>query len=164
MDAHLAKPYTRKQLATILARWLPAELVEQPPEGEGEEDGRPANPPEARDSVLDQSALDNIRAVDDDGSVLAEVIQMYLDEAPQHMAGMRSALEQGRYAELGRVAHALKSASFNVGAKSVGELCRRVERQCKAGETADVGDIVAAIAATLDRVQPILRSEMKVPA
>ena len=96
--------------------------------------------------------------------MLAEVIQMYLDEAPVHMAGMRGALEQSRFADLGRLAHALKSASFNVGAKSVGELCRRVERQCKAGEAADVGDLVAAIGATLERVQPILRSEMRVAA
>ena len=164
MDAHLAKPYTRKQLANTMVRWLPAELVEQPADIEGGEDGRAAAPPQAHESELDQGALDNIRAVDDDGSVLAEVIQRYLDEAPVHMAGMRSALEQGRFAELGRAAHALKSSSFNVGAKSVGDLCRRVERQCKVGEATDVGDLVAALGATLERVQPILRSQARLAA
>ncbi|MBL8304189.1 MAG: response regulator, partial [Ideonella sp.] len=74
MDDHLAKPYTRKQLAGMLARWLPSDCVEAP-EDEAV-DTRPAPEPTPRDSMLDRTALDNIRAVDDeDGSVLAEVIQ-----------------------------------------------------------------------------------------
>jgi len=190
MDAHLAKPYTRHQLARLLERWLPADRVTRAsaepaqagtPGGAAGSEGTttpgglatvpgslPAAPPAAKDgtrhAVLDRAALDNIRAVDDDGSVLVEVIQMYLDEAPTHRARLRAALEASDLAEAARVAHALKSASFNVGAKALGEMCRRVERQCKDQQAQGLAELVAAIESMLDRVGPALRAEMKQPA
>ena len=176
MDAHLAKPYTREQLARMLERWLPADRVVQagdaaaPARGrDGATEGGAAAPaPAAKDAtrhaVLDRTALDNIRAVDDDGTVLAEVIQMYLDEAPTHRARLRAALDAGDLAEAGRVAHALKSASFNVGAKGLGELCRRLERQCRDNQPAGLADLVAAAESMLERVAPALRAEMRQPA
>jgi signal transduction histidine kinase/CheY-like chemotaxis protein/HPt (histidine-containing phosphotransfer) domain-containing protein len=164
MDAHLAKPYTRKQLASILARWLPAEHVSRREVPQATETAAVAQAVESRDRVLDRAALDNIRAVDEDGSVILEVLQMYLDEAPQHMSGLRSALTSSNATEMGSVAHALKSASFNVGAKSLGELCRKLEQRAKAGDLSAAGDLVAAIEAMMERVQPALRAEMRQPA
>ena len=58
----------------------------------------------------------------------------------------------------------MKSSSFNVGAKSLGELCKRLERQGKDGDAAGAGDLVAAIEITLEDVKPLLRAEMKVAA
>jgi PAS domain S-box-containing protein len=181
MDAHLAKPYTRQQLARLLERWLPPDRIVQAAaqgdrglgsaaaSGSGSPGAGtvPSAPPAGRDTrhaVLDRAALDNIRAVDDDGSVLAEVLQMYLDEAPTHRAGLRAAVDAGDLDEAGRIAHALKSASFNVGAKALGELCKRLERQCKDGEKAAVGDLAAAAENMLERVLPALRAEIKQPA
>ncbi len=163
MDDHLAKPYTRKQLCSKLARWLPADRV-QAPAADDDAATDAADKTPVRDTILDQAALDNIRAVDEDGSVLAEVIQMYLDEVPQHLADLRAAWSRRDGAALGRSAHALKSASFNVGAKGVGELCKRLEKQGKSGALSDAEELVAAITALLDRVQPALRAEMRQPA
>ncbi len=164
MDAHLAKPYTRKQLASMLVRWLPDDKVEHTGNtGFDEAGAAPVKPPPA-ESQLDQAALDNIRSMDDDGSVLCEVIQMFFDEVPGHLQGMQHALDAGDAAALGRHAHALKSASFNVGAKGVGELCKRLEKEAKSGTTSGLVDLVGAINATLDRVQPALRAEMRQPA
>jgi len=168
MDDHLAKPYTRQQLAAVMMRWLPAELIERPaPAGDpspGAATAAAAARPKPNAGMLDQRALDNIRAVDDDGSVLDEVIQMFLDEAPEHLAALRQAQAGGDCVELARVAHAMKSSSFNVGAKSLGELCKRLERQGKDGDAAGAGDLVAAIEITLEDVKPLLRAEMKVAA
>jgi len=161
MDDHLAKPYTRHQLGSMLGRWLP-DLVQAGDQDEAV--AAPAADTTPRDSVLDQAALNNIRAVDDDGSVLVEVIQMYLDEVPQHMADMKAALSARDGPALARSAHALKSASFNVGAKGIGELCRRLEKQGKGGELAEAQDGVAAVEALLDRVRPALEAEMRQPA
>jgi PAS domain S-box-containing protein len=159
MDGHLAKPYTRQQLAAILTRWLPPELVERQAAGDGADARRPAA--DARTGSLDQAVLDNIRAIDDDGTVLNEVIQMFLDEAPGYIEALRNALGSADAAQLGRVAHSMKSASFNVGAHALGELCRRLERQGKAGEIAGAADLVAAIEALLKNLQPLLRAEMR---
>jgi PAS domain S-box-containing protein len=177
MDDHLAKPYTRHQLARLLMRWLPADRVVRASEGaagaaaaaEGEAGlatvpGALGAKDATRHAVLDRAALDNIRAVDEDGTVLIEVLQMYLDEAPSQRARLRAAIEGGDLAEAGRVSHALKSASFNVGAKALGEMCKRLERQCKDGQDAGLADLVAAIDSLFDRVAPALRAEMKQPA
>ena len=164
MDDHLAKPYTRKQLASILMRWLPPHLVDCRGAGEADNPSRPAPLGKGSEKLLDRAALDNIRSVDEDGSVIAEVIQMYLDEAPMHIEGMRQALAGGDGEQLGNVAHALKSASLNVGARSLAELCRHLERQSKGSELSETGDLVAAIEAMLGRVNAALRTELRQPA
>jgi two-component system, sensor histidine kinase and response regulator len=159
MDDHLAKPYSRKQLASMLARWLPTDKVLQAAEVAAPTATSPANP-DSTAPLLDPAALDNIRSIDEDGSVLTEVIQMFLDEAPPHLARLQQHLADGAASELGVVAHALKSASFNVGAMALGELCRRLERLGKAGDLAGAVDLVLAIEQQWARVQPALREHM----
>ncbi len=175
MDAHLAKPYSRKLLTAMMAQWLPAQMVVAAPVSEVAMTGPDlataapvATPSAANEAVLDQAALENIRSLDSDGTVLCEVIQMFLDEAPGHRAGLHAALKAADAAELARVAHALKSASFNVGAKPLAELCRELERQAKAGATAGVSAGVAESVADIERLlqhfEPLLRAEMRLPA
>ena len=159
MDDHLAKPYTRKQLAQLMKRWLPADQV-----ASAEAPARPADPPappSEDDTLLDQAALDNIRAIDDgDGSVIREVIEMFLAEAPGHLQGLDAALERSDGVAVGKVAHALKSASFNVGAARLGETARDLERAGKAGDLATAKRLVATVNGLFQRVEPLLRREM----
>ena len=54
MDDYLAKPYTRKQLAGVLARWLPAQLAEGEARGGCGSGARRAIAP---DATLDRRAL-----------------------------------------------------------------------------------------------------------
>jgi signal transduction histidine kinase/DNA-binding response OmpR family regulator/HPt (histidine-containing phosphotransfer) domain-containing protein len=167
MDDHLAKPYSRRQLASIMARWLPAHLVER------SADADPSHPVplvvtalSTADGKLDRRALDNIRAIDSDGgsALLDEMIGMYLDEAPRHLSKLNVALLRQDAAEIGLVAHAFKSASQNVGANQLGELCRELERQGKAGEIADAADLVQALEKQFQAVRPLLLAEMGQPA
>jgi two-component system, sensor histidine kinase and response regulator len=175
MDDHLAKPYSRKQLAATMARWLPSQLVEQAhgeattqpsrlaalasPTGNGPLDSPAGAAPVG---ALDEKALDNIREIDSDGSagVLAEVIGMYLSEAGVQIQRLRDALERSDPQALDRVAHALKSASQNVGATQLGELCRRLERQGRAGQLGGAAELVRAIEQQLDLVRPLLLAEI----
>ena len=159
MDAHLAKPYTRKQLATVLTQWLPADRIEQV-SVEAVAGVFEPTAGEAQDPVLDTAALANVRAVDGDGAVLAEVIDIYLADAPEQMQSLRNALEGGRLGDLGRSAHALKSASLNVGAKSLCELCSRLERQARAGQSAGTAELVAGIESLMAHVCNALRTEL----
>jgi PAS domain S-box-containing protein len=172
MNDHLAKPYSRKQLTSVVARWLPPHLVEcaAPCEAQAEDSSvakaqqqQPASPSTAA-PLLDQAALNNIRALDDSGAVLIEVIQMYLDEVPQQLSALSSALAAGRGLELGRIAHALKSASLNVGAKTLGGLCKELESLGKANDIAGAAPLVGAIQAQYEKLKPLLVVEMGVPA
>ncbi len=176
MDDHLAKPYSRKQLATTMARWLPSQLVELSGNDGNTQPSRlaplasitgpetlEAKPGTSGFAALDQKALANIREIDADGSagVLAEVIGMYLDESGLHLQRLRDALERHDPQALDRTAHAFKSASQNVGAMQLGELCRRLERQGRAGQLAGASELVRAIEQQLDLVRPLLLAEIE---
>ncbi len=165
MDDHLAKPYTRKQLSRVLARWLPADKVRNAPGTEAAAPAAPGEAPPPREdnggeALLDAAALAGIRSLDEDGAVLQEVIQMYFDEAPVHLRGLHAALESASPAELGRIAHAFKSASFNVGAKRLGETCKRLEKLGKAEQMEGAAELVATIDGLYRQVVPKLREEM----
>ncbi|MGD9841716.1 MAG: Hpt domain-containing protein [Steroidobacteraceae bacterium] len=50
------------------------------------------------------------------------------------MAGIRTAVANGDAVTLKTIAHTLKSASFSIGAKQIGELCATLEAAGRAGE------------------------------
>ena len=186
MDDHLAKPYSRKQLGAAMARWLPSHLVELvggfdmtvpshlaelgratvpsllAPAGATTEASPPAPAaPATTPGALDTRALHNIRELDADGAVLTEVIAMYLDEAARNLNRLKTAVESQDAGEVDRAAHAFKSASLNVGALQIGEMCRKLERQGKAGELSGAVDLVQTIERQLERVRPLLLAEMR---
>ena len=167
MDGHLAKPYTRKQLGALMARWLPAQLVE------GCADAPRTQPaplvarvePAATGEALDVKALASIRELDDgEGAILAEVIGIFFDETPRHLEGLRNAVSAKDASELARVAHAFKSASGNVGAAGVVRLCRELERIGRSGELADAPPLLLEIEQQVEAVRPLLKAEMGTPA
>ncbi len=163
MDGHLAKPYTRMQLGALMARWLPAHLVE------GSADAPRTRPaplvaaaePAVVAAALDTKALASIRELDDgEGAILAEVIGIFFDETPRHLDGLRNAVGGKDAGELARVAHAFKSASGNVGAASVVKLCRELERIGRSGELADAAPLLREIEQQVEAVRPLLKAEM----
>jgi CheY-like chemotaxis protein len=157
MDDHLAKPYTRQQLAGVLARWLSPDQVL--PGSDEPVDDVTSSAVEDAAPLLDSAALENIRSIDDDGTVLAEVIQMFQEEAPAHLAGLQAAVNASQAASLGSIAHALKSASFNIGAMALGETCRRLERLGKAGDLGGAPELVASIERQLLQLEPVLNEQ-----
>jgi two-component system sensor histidine kinase/response regulator len=166
MDDYLAKPYSRRQLCAVMARWLPADLVQITSDTVSTKQPVPLEPAAAEvGAVLDAKALDRIRALEEPGSasVIEEVIGLYLHESGQHIARLRAALANSDVRELGRVAHAFKSASQNVGAIRLSELCLQLERQGKTEELAGTAGLVAAIENQLELVEPALLAEMGQP-
>src|SRR5438477_249157 len=166
MDDYLAKPYSRMQLCAVMARWLPADLVQITSDTVSTKQPVPLEPAAVEvGAVLDAKALDRIRALEEPGSasVMEEVIGLYLHESGQHVARLRAALANSDARELGRVAHAFKSASQNVGAIRLSELCLQLERQGKTEELAGAAGLVAAIENQLELVEPALLAEMGQP-
>lgn len=166
MDDHLPKPYSRKQLIGLMARWLPAHLVERAADAAASDAAPLATTDAPTPIALDQNALTQIRALEESGStaILDELIGMYLEEAPLHLTALREAAEAKNGPELTRVAHAFKSASQNVGARHLGDLCRQLERQSKAGEIVQAATQVRAIEEHFESIQPLLLAEMGEPA
>jgi two-component system sensor histidine kinase/response regulator len=80
----------------------------------------------------------------------AEIIAIFLGDAPNHIAAIRHALASRDAAGVAEAAHALKSGSGNVGATRVYELCDALEG------IAGRGDLSAA-AAIFDQLEMELR-------
>jgi two-component system, sensor histidine kinase and response regulator len=135
MDRYLSKPFTLDQLCEVLQSCV---------------SGTPATPRSltlpaptqrqrgAQNVTLDSQVLDRIRALSRPGepNLLLKVVGLYSSSS----AALVQALTQAAIGEdveaIRQAAHALKSASANVGASNFSDLCRDVERAAAEGNFA----------------------------
>ena len=114
MDDHLSKPFKKHQLRELLEHWLshaPGDACDTVPDGD-------PDTPVSVAHVIDDTTLDELRALDDDGSgeSLRAVLTVYLGKSPKLMTQLAHAVETGDAETMGQIAHGLRSASANVGA------------------------------------------------
>ncbi len=98
---------------------------------------------------------------EDDASLIAEVVGVYLEDAPLRIARLRLALAAGDRREAGRQAHTLKGASANVCAERLAKIAGRLEEACRTGTVEDARTLLAEAAAELDRTAPVLREAVR---
>ncbi len=129
----LIKPFTRINLAQLLAKWLPIEIAVS----ESTETGVSETlPHDEGKTLLDTTVLDDILAMSVDGStdIVRQVITIYLQTCPKLMQKMHQAFDEGDHTALFKDAHALKSSSANVGAVSMAELAKEIESDSRLGQ------------------------------
>jgi two-component system, sensor histidine kinase and response regulator len=156
MDDYLSKPVKEASLAAMLERW--AAEVKPPAVGH-------SSPPyeEAPAGVLDVEVIASLRALQRDGEVdfLASIISLFLEESPERLAAMKSAVRRGDAAALGHAAHTLKGSSGMLGATRLSSLCEIVEKQSRAGSVESAGDLLDVLEEELARVRLALEAEKK---
>jgi len=83
--------------------------------------------------VLDEATFGALQelAGDDDPDLVAELVELFLDDSRVRMGEIRSALDAGDGERVGRAAHALKSSSANIGALAFSGLCAELERTAR---------------------------------
>ena len=145
MDDYLSKPFTQQDLGHTIARWiaLPRAATvhhSEVPELQAPVEVPPAPPPEQMPTSaqpLNRQALENIRALSctDGDALLERVILAFTSETPRQLSAMRAAIAGADAEALRKVAHSLKSGSANVGADSLAQLCKEMEKLGRAGST-----------------------------
>ena len=90
------------------------------------------------------------------------MIDLYLEDTPQILQQMKSSREAGDTRELAKAAHTLKSASANVGALELAELCRKAEVAAHGNAQDDALELIAAVVAEFERVKPALEAEREI--
>jgi CheY-like chemotaxis protein/HPt (histidine-containing phosphotransfer) domain-containing protein len=142
MDDYIAKPIQLKLLADTLAKAASliqhkAPLVREAPGGDNstlDPALHPAESPEmTQEEVLDMAQIEELISLDETRAVLAEFVGMFTAQVPERIAEMRAAFKQGDLARIASVAHSLKGASGNLGARLVAEVAKRMEHAGKAG-------------------------------
>ena len=146
MDDYLSKPFSLAQLEQSLRRWL----VVAPDSGQPH---------------VDLGVIEKLLEQAGGGSdLLKSLIRTYLADAPARIAAIREGMVRGDAPAVARAAHALKSASANLGATVLARLCKDLERHCRAGSTDDADDMVRAIGLEFEHVREELAERSRATA
>ncbi len=140
MDDYLSKPASRADLAVILRRWLGepstapmlednvleseiplGPLASSPPLTKGEAEGGGA--------CWDESAA--LKRLDDDQDLLAEMIDLFLEEAPLSVVELAAALSRSDLLALADAAHAIKGMAGHFCAEQVIGLAVNLEHAAR---------------------------------
>ncbi len=109
--------------------------------------------------VLDPKALENLQEmVGGDVEFMIELMNTFLEDAPQMLADMQQSLESGDATLLHRAAHSLKSNSAEFGATALSELCREMEALSKDGSIEGMDEFVTRAEAELAQVKVALEA------
>ena len=132
----MTKPFTLAQLSATIARYVKptvnaavgaAEVEKPAPAAAG-----PATEPTRAADIggFDENTLRELQRMQSgDKDLVGRALDLFLTHSKDAMLRLARALRARDAKEIASAAHALKSMSFNVGARALGDACSRVERQ-----------------------------------
>jgi CheY-like chemotaxis protein/HPt (histidine-containing phosphotransfer) domain-containing protein len=154
MNDYMSKPFTEEQLSDMLRRHLNGARKRRArlpcaarPRGPAPLEGSTDN------SVIDTKVIEKLRQLQErtKRDVLRETIHLFHESSQASLDALRTAVRAGDAAGIRNAAHSLKSSSYIVGAKRLGDLCRRLEEQARMNRTESSNDL-------LQRVEPEYKS------
>jgi two-component system, sensor histidine kinase len=149
MDAYLSKPIDPRQLFATLEDALPKAAAPRA--------AVPADGPAAPRPVFDVCELRD--RVSDDLALMADVIQVFIEDCPARLDAIRSAIDAGNAAAVQAAARALEGSAANMAAIRLADAARTLEHTAAAGRTDTVADawriVVSAAAQTLDAMNRV---------
>ncbi|MGH7786444.1 MAG: Hpt domain-containing protein [Candidatus Binatia bacterium] len=116
--------------------------------------------------VLDQTALEALRDLNDEGEddLLVELIDLFLEDAPTRMNGMRDAIAKQDWPAVASWAHSLKGSCGSLGAMPMAEQCNRLEQHGRLGGAhAPAALMFAELEAQYALVRAALQRERSAP-
>ena len=96
-----------------------------------------------------------------DAAVVAELIDLFLQDAPARLAQAREALAAGDAAEIGESAHSLKGSARNLRAEQLAKACEALEKMGKTGTLDDVETLLGQAEVELQKVTTLLKQQKK---
>jgi HPt (histidine-containing phosphotransfer) domain-containing protein len=109
--------------------------------------------------ILDPAVISGLRKLTPPGEpdVLAEVLNLFLEEVPPRIARLRNAWRAGNIQEVHRAAHSLKGSAGNIGARRLFEVCRQLDDLSKSGDPAAAAPFVDALGVEFGKVESEIR-------
>jgi CheY-like chemotaxis protein/HPt (histidine-containing phosphotransfer) domain-containing protein len=147
MNDFLPKPFKLAQLQALLARWLPrageARSAHTAPESADAQDNSVAPGSDA----IDLQALQTVRDLDPAGGMdlVKTILRIFIESAGESVTRVENAILARDGGQLATVAHALKSSSANVGAKTLSEFYRQLEQLGREGRLADARELLIQV-------------------
>ena len=160
MDDCLTKPFTIRGLAECLTRSAGSGAAA----AGAEVSAAPQTPPELKPTErvaqpIDATVLESLRAIAGGRTeMIDKIFGLFRSHAPARLEALKRALSAGDLDRAAVEAHALKSPSVNIGALTLGELCRQIEAGARAGDTrltsgSAIEDLEAEFAAVMAAIE-----------
>jgi len=109
--------------------------------------------------VIDMDVIDGLRELggEEDPGLVLELIEMFLDDAPKRIEEMTRGLECGDLDLMSRAAHTLKSASANMGAVLLSQICKVMEDAARKSDADSYRDMAPTVQSAYSDFEKALR-------
>lgn len=140
MDDFISKPFAQEDLRRVLNRWLKGESAVQG-ETAGHDTGAPGS------GTVDMTAITRLRSMQrpGGGNLVARAIDYFLENAPEQMEQIRSAILEGNSSQIEFYAHAFKSDAANLGAEELRTLLQELEDKASLKNFPDMMEMLPRI-------------------
>ncbi len=144
MDDYISKPFTMSALRKMLRKWIQAGGT---PRSDASVPPVAAPGPVAGPSVLDPTALEDLKELDRDGSkgLLHRLVRIYLDDTPKGLDALALAVRTKDAEGIVRVAHRLKSPSASLGASGFHAMLVEMEERGRDGSLQGAEELMESI-------------------
>jgi PAS domain S-box-containing protein len=146
MDDYVSKPVTPAELQAVLARRV--RLAKAVPPLAAARD--------AGEHALDETIVRSLMSVDDDGTLMDEIVATFVRIAPLRIGAIKKAARAGDAAALERAAHSFLGSCGNLGCRRMAELCAQLEILGRTGSTGGAADTVREIEDAYAAIKPAL--------
>jgi two-component system sensor histidine kinase/response regulator len=154
MDGYLTKPIDRAQLESCLDRHLAGEAP-----GRSESMTVAIPKVEAEGPPVDWHRL--LQASDGDESFAKELIDLFVEGAPQAVSMLIAALQANDFAALADKAHEIKGSSASLQAVAASLAAARLEAAARAGDVDQVPELANDLVSEINRAVEYLHSRHK---
>ena len=151
MDDYISKPIRLTEIQDALVRWgrkIHTEKLQS----------LASHSNKKRESVMDKDMINNLKDMGAD--IFVELIQLYLEEAPNQIAEIRQLFASGNAKAMGEAAHSLKGSSLNLGANDLANICKQIELKGKRGDLSALEGLFDQLDQQYQEVQKELEHEI----
>lgn len=115
------------------------------------------------DEPIDTTVLEDLRSLQEEGEpdILAELIGLFLDDAPVQIIAIRTAIQENHFRNLEVAAHTLKGSCGNLGAIPLSSICLELELKGRSGSIENASDVLVRLEKEYLRAKQRLESELK---
>ncbi|MFB6099495.1 MAG: Hpt domain-containing protein [Salinibacter sp.] len=107
-------------------------------------------------SPLDRDAL--VELLDRNPDLIETIVDSFLDDCPDYMSAIRTAVEEEDGEQLEREAHGLKGAAGSLRARPASEAAQALEEIGHAGDFAEAEAALDTLEREIDRLKEALRT------
>jgi histidine phosphotransfer protein HptB len=113
--------------------------------------------------AVDAAVLADLEEMQEEGEpdFVAELIGLYLEDAPRKLAQMREAARAADASSLRHAAHGLKGSSSSLGAFGVAAVCAELERACREDTSGETTALLARLAREMERAHLAFERERR---